>query len=124
MKKCPVCGAIVQSYQGVCTECGYAFEGVDANSAVKEMVSLLGQIGFYNREYVIRDFPIPMEKSALLAFISWLKPQASNKENEFSKDYKKKYEECIVKAKILFSTDKDFIPLIQDFEKEKKENKI
>ena len=41
VKKCPACGAMVQSYQGQCPECGYAFEGIDANSAVKEMANLL-----------------------------------------------------------------------------------
>lgn len=34
--KCPACGAIVQSYQGKCNECGVEFEYIEANlSSVK-----------------------------------------------------------------------------------------
>lgn len=35
VKKCPACGAIVQSFNGVCVECGYEFSGVEANSSSK-----------------------------------------------------------------------------------------
>lgn len=124
IKKCPSCGAIVQSYQGVCPECGYAFEGMDANSAVKELSSLLRKTNDkHSSEKVVDTFPIPMEKSALIAFISWLKPQALDVKNPLSNAYMKKYEECIVKAKISFSTDKDFLPFIQDLEKDKKKRR-
>ncbi|MCQ2326130.1 MAG: hypothetical protein MJZ71_01050 [Bacteroidales bacterium] len=128
IKKCPACGAIVQSYQGVCSECGYAFEEVDANSAVKELSSLLRSADIFESENIINSFPIPIEKSALIAFISWLKPQAlhigeDDDLTDLSSVYMKKYEECILKAKISFSGDKDFIPLIEDFEKDKKKRR-
>ena len=44
VKKCPACGAMVQSYQGVCPECGYAFEGVDANRSSQALQKLIDNI--------------------------------------------------------------------------------
>lgn len=44
VKKCPACGAIVQSYQGVCLECGYAFENVEANSSAKKLADTIAKI--------------------------------------------------------------------------------
>ena len=79
VKKCPACGAMVQSYQGVCPECGYAFEGIDANSAVKELSGLLQKASDQKQmERIIDNYPIPMEKASLMAFITWLRPQSTD----------------------------------------------
>lgn len=44
VKKCPSCGAIVQSYQGACPECGYAFEGLTANSSAQKLAEKIDEI--------------------------------------------------------------------------------
>lgn len=44
VKKCPACDFPVQSYQGVCPECGYAFEGVDANRSSQALQKLVDSI--------------------------------------------------------------------------------
>ena len=104
VKKCPACGAIVQSYQGKCPECGYAFEGIEANSATKELSKLLQLAKDQDQMIkVIESFPIPMDKTVLIDFISWLKPQCLDVKNPLAKSYRKKYEECIQKARITFS---------------------
>ena len=41
IRKCPNCGAIVQSGRASCSECGYAFTGLQANSAVERFSKLL-----------------------------------------------------------------------------------
>lgn len=41
VKKCPACGAIVQSYQGVCAECGYAFENIQANLSSQKLTDAI-----------------------------------------------------------------------------------
>lgn len=43
VKKCPACGAMVQSYYGMCPECGYAFEGVEANSSAQKLAKAIEQ---------------------------------------------------------------------------------
>ena len=121
VKKCPNCGAIVQSYQGVCGECGYAFENIGANEASKELTNLLRKAkGEKEMSKIIDTFPIPMDKGALIEFISWLAPQSLDVNNPLSKSYQKKYDEVITKAKLSFSTDKDIAPLIAQYEKNKK----
>lgn len=128
VKKCPACGAMVQSYQGVCPECGYAFEGVDANSSVKELSSLLQREADQGKmEKIIDNYPIPMEKAALLAFVTWLRPQSTDDKNPLSKTYNKKYAECINKIRVSFSTDKElqsFIAYYQEDEKKIKKQNI
>ena len=44
IKKCPSCGAIVQSYQGACPECGYAFEDISANSSAQKLMNKIDAI--------------------------------------------------------------------------------
>lgn len=124
VKKCPNCGAIVQSYQGVCGECGYAFENIGANAVVSELSSLLRKTNDPQKMTGIIDtYPIPMDKGALIAFITWLRPQSFDFNNPLVESYSKKYDECISKARLAFSTDKDFLPFIEQYEKDKKDIK-
>ena len=41
VKKCPNCGAIVQSYLGACPECGYGFEDMTANLTSRKLAEKL-----------------------------------------------------------------------------------
>ena len=124
VKKCPSCGAMVQSYQGICPECGYAFEGIDANSAVKELSNLLQKTSDQGQmEKLINNYPIPMEKASLLAFITWLRPQSTDFSNPLANAYYKKYTECINKIKVSFSNDKQLQPFIAFFQEDEKKNK-
>lgn len=41
VKKCPNCGAIVQSYLGACPECGYGFEDLSANLTSRKLAEKL-----------------------------------------------------------------------------------
>lgn len=121
IKKCPACGAMVQSYQGICPECGYAFEGVDANSAVKELSSLLQKTSDQRQmEKIIDNYPIPMEKASLLAFVTWLRPQSTDTKNPLSKSYMKKYEECVNKIRVSFANDKELQPFASYYENDQK----
>lgn len=121
VKKCPACGAMVQSYQGVCPECGYAFEGMDANSAVKELSSLLQKTSEQDKmEKLIDTYPIPMEKAALLAFITWLRPQSTDTNNPLSNTYYKKYAECVNKIRVSFANDSELQQFIGYFESDTK----
>ena len=121
VKKCPNCGTIVQSYQGICAECGYAFENIEVNYASKELSNLLMKAkSEKDMATIIDTFPIPMEKAALIAFATWLAPQSLDVQNPLSKSYQKKYDEVINKAKVTFINDKDILLLITQYEKSKK----
>ena len=119
VKKCPACGAMVQSYQGSCPMCGYAFEGIDANSAVKELSDLLRKSkNPQGMSKIIDNFPIPTDKATLLAFITWLRPQCENvasynvDNNCVLESFFRKYKECIYKINVSFAGDNTFQPFI------------
>lgn len=117
VKKCPNCGAIVQSYQGVCAECGYAFENIEVNYASKELSNLLMKAKSEKEMATIIDtFPIPMEKAALMAFVTWLRPQSTDNQNPLANSYFKKYAECINKIKVSFANDKELEQFIGFFD--------
>lgn len=124
VKKCPACGAIVQSFYGSCPECGYTFENVEANSAVKELSNLLQKATTSNdMAKIIDSFPIPMDKASLLSFITWLRPQSLDLKNPLVKSYQKKYAEAVNKAKLSFPADKQMAPLIAQQELDQKQIK-
>ncbi len=124
VKKCPACGAIVQSFYGSCPECGYTFENVEANSAVKELSNLLQKATTSNdMAKIIDSFPIPMDKASLLSFITWLRPQSLDLKNPLVKSYQKKYAEAVNKAKLSFPVDKQMAPLIAQQELDQKQIK-
>lgn len=136
VKKCPACGAIVQSYQGACPECGYAFENIAANSSTQKLSELLDKIMVENNALKLKEgmwdddldddldqrivsaiqhFPIPNTKSDLFEFITSLQTKISGK---YGKVYERKCEECVLKAKSLFPNDKMFADIINKFEQD------
>ncbi len=111
VKKCPACGAMVQSYQGKCQECGYAFENTDANSSVNKLTEMIkGANGDSSKiAQIIRTFPIPSTKSDLIEFITVCYSNYTTISNqpEIKNAYRTKHKECISKAKIIFPDDKE-----------------
>lgn len=41
VKKCPACGAIVQSFQAVCSDCGHEFSNIEANASIDKLFKML-----------------------------------------------------------------------------------
>ena len=37
VKKCPACGAMVQSFQTRCPDCGHEFSGIEANASIDKL---------------------------------------------------------------------------------------
>ena len=115
VKKCPNCGATVQSYQGECHECGYEFENIEANAAVIELSSMLKSAKNYKeKERLVRTFPIPSTKANLIELMSYLQTNVSD--NVYGDACISKLQECIIKAKTLFYTDTHLSHLIKNIE--------
>ena len=96
VRKCPACGAMVESFQTKCPECGYEFTNIEANSTTKKLLKALeevdeqvsnneGMVGSVLRGaasvfgadsltarkvQIIRAFPIPNTKEDLLEMLS------------------------------------------------------
>lgn len=142
VKKCPACGAIVQSYQGVCPECGYAFENIEANSSSRRFAEMLDKMtkeeenksalkkisqtyaGYFSGRAMdtrihaaIRNFPVPNTKADLMEFIITMKTKMSDNQSLYADAYRTKYKECIDKARMLFPHDKDLAPFLEEDKK-------
>jgi hypothetical protein len=44
VKKCPSCGAIAQSFQTKCLDCGHEFSNIEANASVSKLFKMLDEI--------------------------------------------------------------------------------
>lgn len=142
VRKCPACGAIVQQYQGLCPECGYAFEGVSANSTMRALAAKIDEISqrYDNKNFhsgtiedandvwehnkkkhqaianAIKTSPIPTTKADLFEFITSSQAAMMDSSNYkvVSDAYLSKYREAVIKAKALFIKDSLFAQLISD----------
>lgn len=54
IRKCPQCGAVVDAYTAICTECGYAFNNVTNNSEIKLLAQRLEDLE-ENREEPVTE---------------------------------------------------------------------
>jgi hypothetical protein len=105
VKKCPACGAIIQSFQTRCADCGHEFRNVDSNSSINEFFKklnefennqssdALSQFGSVfskamgvdkitnQKRTLISNFPIPNTKEDILEFLALALPNAKKTGN-------------------------------------------
>lgn len=107
IRKCPNCGAIVESFTTRCADCGYNFVNTDANSSVATFFKKMEQIEAGRRRgtiftafaahsgmdkitqqksMLITTFPIPTTKEDILEFLAMAVPEAK-KANFFKRAY-------------------------------------
>ncbi len=139
VKKCPNCGAIVQSYLGACPECGYSFEDISANltssvltkkleKAANEWDNKINKTSDGDGKWelqkgkeqalaqVIMTTPLPITKADLFEFMTMTQAAFLSKSTPYhSADaYYIKYQEAILKARSLFAKDDIFIAMINE----------
>jgi hypothetical protein len=112
VKKCPGCGAIAQSFQTKCSDCGHEFSNIGANVSIGKLFEMLnacesdrkekstsvfGVMGslmaeglggdkvLEKKKSIISGFPIPNTKDDILEFLSIAIPNAKQKGNFLSK---------------------------------------
>lgn len=146
IRKCPNCGAVVESGSVKCADCSYAFVGIEALSSVQRFSNMINKIeeecassgsgnlivsgfaslyGLDSRTRklasAISTFPVPNTKEDLMEFIMYLKPQqslsSSPSDSKISLAYRAKYKECIKKAKIFFPNDPQILAAIGEEKK-------
>ena len=111
VKKCPACGAIVQSFQTHCADCANEFNNVEANVSIgklfeminacenerkEEEISIVSAVGsifakaygigggdkiLEKKKSIISGFPVPNTKNDILEFLSTAIPNAKQKGN-------------------------------------------
>ena len=102
--KCSQCGEVLDSFTTVCPSCGYELRGSSTTSAVKEFAAKLdGVTTEYQKENIIRSFPIPNTKEDIFEFMILA---SSNIDERPNKDvfnaWIAKFEQCYQKAKLSF----------------------
>ena len=112
VKKCPACGAIVQSFQTKCSDCSHEFSNIGANVSIgklfemlnacesdrkEQSTSVFGAMGslmaqglggdkvIEKKKSIISGFPIPNTKDDILEFLSTAIPNAKEKGNFWTK---------------------------------------
>ena len=141
IKKCPACGAVLQSFTTKCPDCGFEFRNVEANSK-EDAEGLLGGLGkFYadsfassfggtkdtrKKKAIIQNFPIPNTKEDILEFLTLAVPLAK-KPGIFDQDqtkremypvWKAKCEQIIMKAKFSMKDDPKTLAEILEYGKQ------
>lgn len=135
VNRCPHCGATVEGASVSCSQCGYEFRGIAANSSVERLSKMIMEaekkydtnvilelFGASKRTSVIcsiiSNFPVPNTKEDLMEFILFLKPKIKAGHNSDISDekiagaYKRKYQECCDKARHFFPNDPQFAALL------------
>lgn len=116
VKKCPACGAMIQSFQTKCSDCGQEFNNIGANVSIGKLFEMLNACenerkdegmsigsavgGMFAKAYglgggdkimekkksIISGFPIPNTKDDILEFLSTAIPNAKKKGNMFTRE--------------------------------------
>ncbi len=102
--KCPSCGAAVKSFQEECSECDYIFRFDSLNILNKEI-----QGNLESRIYQISSHNIPINKEALVEFLSFSMGNSKNKGLSFEERsaWFAKFTEAYHKAMFSFKSDSD-----------------
>lgn len=108
IKKCPACGAIVQSFTARCVECGFEFNVSETTQSIERLFDILNAVeaesredatGFFSslsqtmgqqmsgdggktirrKKSIIQNFPVPTSKNDILEFLTLAVPQAKYK---------------------------------------------
>lgn len=123
--KCPQCGEVLDSFTTICSTCGYEIRGSSATTAVKEFAAKLDTATTeYQKESIIRSFPIPNTKEDIFEFMILA---SSNIDEHLNKNvfnaWIAKFEQCYQKAKLSFKQENDFVKIQAIYEKTQKEIK-
>lgn len=145
VRKCPSCGAIVESFNTRCPDCGHEFSNVGTVSSFNLLSSKLEALenkkkgtiwGMFKDESLdhqkislINGFPVPTTKEDILEFITMATPLAKpatksffhpDSGDIFSKAWLAKCEQVIMKARFSMKDDKATLAEIEKYAQELK----
>lgn len=108
--KCPNCGEVLESFVAVCPACGCEFRGTSTTNAGQEFVAKIDAAATgYQKETIIRNFPIPNTKEDIFEFMILASSNLIGESNEsIFNAWLAKFEQCYQKAKLSFGNDADF----------------
>lgn len=133
--KCPRCGETLNSFTPKCPTCSHELRTVDATgSIIKFYEDLNNTTSIEQKDYLIRNFPIPNTKEDIIEFMILASSNLFGEDNKnIFEAWIAKFDQCYQKALLLFRNGSDFAVIQQiyndcqekiDIEKERKFNKI
>ncbi len=119
IRKCPNCGEALEAFVANCPSCGYEIRGTSVTSAITEFASRLnGTTTEYQKENLIRSFPIPNTKEDIFEFMILASSNIDERPNkEVFNAWIAKFEQCYQKAKLSFNQESDFVKIQAIYEK-------
>lgn len=147
IKKCPNCGAIVESFQARCLDCGHEFRNIGTVSSFTLLSSKLeeldsqknGKMSIFGathdftidekKKSLIQSFPIPTTKEDILEFLSMgaplgmpatkgrLRANIDYSSYNIASAWKSKCEQVIIKARFSMKDDRDLLDQIDSYAK-------
>lgn len=141
VRKCPNCGAIVETYTAICPSCGYAFHNVGNVSSFEALSRKLEELdrqkggGLFSvfkdesidnrRCEVISNFPVPTTKDDILEFLSMAIPLSGkrgflNPTSYLENAWYNKCKQVITKARFALREDKVTLAEIEKYAKQLK----
>ncbi|RQO34558.1 hypothetical protein DBR39_21290 [Chryseobacterium sp. KBW03] len=109
IKKCPSCGAIVESFSTCCSDCGFNFINVGANESIQKLFVMINELeskrtesnpltSFLSKSFrlgildridsqkreLISNFPVPNTKNDIIEFLTLALPKAKKAGNFFT----------------------------------------
>jgi hypothetical protein len=145
IKKCPACGAIVESFKTRCVDCGFEFRNDQANASIQQLFDLLMEVDrkqkgglsslfdmdntVNKKTQIIKNFPIPTSRENIIEFLIQAVPLSKHggffsndgpDEVQIAKAWKAKCEQVMMKAKFAMSDDKALLAEIEKYAKELK----
>ena len=71
IRKCPACGSPVSSFSTKCADCSHEFNNTSVNTSIQSLFDLLQRARTLGeKEELIRNFPVPNTKEAILEFLA------------------------------------------------------
>lgn len=150
VRKCPACGAMVESFQAKCPECGHEFVNAEANNTTQQLVKKLEEIdanansgilhgaakyfgndsGTEKKIQLIRTFPIPNTKEDLLEMLSLsqansdVSRESSTSERKIASAWQEKCKQLILKANIMLKNDPDLEYILAEVARAKRKRNL
>lgn len=118
VKKCPACGAVVESFQTTCGECGYEFRNIEANKTIQRLSETLNRENNKKKKVeIIRNFPIPHTNEDLLELLYFIVPKTepANKDSNIFV-WRQKFKELLLRSKNAFSGNTKVLADISEIE--------
>lgn len=116
--KCPSCGEILNSFISCCPSCGYEVRGASAASSVVRFYDDLSKTTSYEqKDYMIRNFPVPNTKEDLIEFMVLASSNIFGEDNkDIFEAWMAKFEQCYQKALIVLNNDNDLYRVQQIYD--------